>query len=168
MSNDGDDDWKAGGRFDGFVDLDSEGIGLWSGTGLRTHFEYRFGDRRGSAGGALFPVNTAAVLPLGGCNDLVVSSIYLTQSLGSRTTLMLGKINAVDLLAADPFFGGSATKRFMNMVFVAPPSGVANPRSVAMKRAIIGATSLAGFDGLAAFAAEDFGIGEKIAVKRHR
>ncbi len=127
ISGDGDHSWKGGGRFDGFLALDSKGMGLWSGTGLQAHFEYRVGEERGFAGGALFPVNTNALLPLDGRGDLVVSSIYLTQSLGSRTTLMLGKINALDLLAADPFFGGWGNKRFMNMVFVAPPSGVVPP-----------------------------------------
>ncbi len=40
---------------------------------------------------------------------------------------MLGKINAVDLLAGDPFFGGWARDRFTNIAFVAPPSGVVPP-----------------------------------------
>lgn len=40
---------------------------------------------------------------------------------------MLGKINAVDLLAGDPFFGGWARDRFTNVAFVAPPSGVVPP-----------------------------------------
>jgi porin len=38
--------------------------------------------------------------------------------------LLVGKINVIDLLAADPVFGGWGTRRFMNLVFVAPPSGV--------------------------------------------
>lgn len=40
---------------------------------------------------------------------------------------MIGKINAVDLLAADPFFGGWGRDRFANIAFVAPPSGVMPP-----------------------------------------
>jgi porin len=40
---------------------------------------------------------------------------------------MLGKINALDLLASDPVLGGLGTQRFMNFVFVAPPSGVTPP-----------------------------------------
>jgi porin len=40
---------------------------------------------------------------------------------------MLGKINAIDLLASHPFFGGWGTDRFWNVAFVAPPSGVVPP-----------------------------------------
>jgi porin len=37
---------------------------------------------------------------------------------------MLGKINTVDLLRGDPFFGGAGTSRFMNLAFAAPPTGL--------------------------------------------
>ncbi|MGL4541748.1 MAG: carbohydrate porin, partial [Polymorphobacter sp.] len=46
------------------------------------------------------------------------------QRNAGRTILLVGKINVLDLLARDPFFGGWGTQRFMNLVFVAPPSGV--------------------------------------------
>jgi porin len=51
----------------------------------------------------------------------------MTQTIGERSVLMLGKINAVDLLAGDPIFGGWGTQRFQNIAFVAPPSGVVPP-----------------------------------------
>ena len=38
-----------------------------------------------------------------------------------------GKINAVDLRASHPLFGGWGTDRFWNLAFVAPPSGVVPP-----------------------------------------
>lgn len=57
----------------------------------------------------------------------MVSSIYLRQKLGDSATLMLGKINVVDLLTGDPFFGGWGIDRFQNVAFVAPPSGVLPP-----------------------------------------
>ena len=41
--------------------------------------------------------------------------------------MLVGKINAVDLLAGDPFFGGWGNHRFMNLAFVAPPSGLVPP-----------------------------------------
>lgn len=41
--------------------------------------------------------------------------------------MMLGKINAVDLIANDPFYGGWGNTRFMNVAFVAPPSGLFPP-----------------------------------------
>ena len=40
---------------------------------------------------------------------------------------MIGKINALDLLASDPFFGGWGRDRFSNLAFAAPPSGVVPP-----------------------------------------
>ena len=126
-AGDGYDDWDFGGRADAFVNLDTEKLGLWQGGGLRTHLEYRHGDLRGTRGGALWPVNTGMVLPLAAREEIVASSLFLTQRIGSRGLLMAGKINAVDLLAADPFLGGWGTQRFQNIAFVAPPSGVVPP-----------------------------------------
>ena len=119
--------WDGSGRADAFVDADSGKLGLWSGTGLHTHGEIRFADPRSNFGGQLWPANTGAVLPLTGAGRLEATSIFLSQRIDKRTTLVLGKINAVDLLAGDPFFGGWGTQRFMNLAFVAPPSGVVPP-----------------------------------------
>ncbi len=127
LSGDGNDDWDFGGRVDAFFNVDTGKLGLWQGGGLRTHAEYRYGDLRGRQGGALWPVNTGATLPLGAGEQIVASSIYLTQSIGKNINLMVGKINAVDLLASDPFFGGWGIHRFQNVAFVAPPSGVVPP-----------------------------------------
>ncbi len=110
-----------------FVDADSGKLGLWSGTGLHTHGEIRFAEPRSNFGGQLWPANTGALLPLTGTGRFEATSIYLSQRIDQRTTLLLGKINAVDLLAGDPFFGGWGTQRFMNLAFVAPPSGVVPP-----------------------------------------
>jgi porin len=127
FSGDGNDDWEFGGRVDAFFNVDTEKLGLWKGGGIRTHAEYRYGSLPASRGRALWPVNTATLLPLGDGEEVVASSIYLTQALGDHVNVMLGKINAVDLLAADPFFGGWGIHRFQNIAFVAPPSGVVPP-----------------------------------------
>jgi porin len=58
---------------------------------------------------------------------LVATSIYLSQRFGDRTSFLIGKINALDLFANDLFFGGWGIRRFMNTVFVAPPSGLVPP-----------------------------------------
>jgi porin len=118
---------SASGRFDVFSDLDFGKMGLIKGLGFHFHGEIRFGDPRASFGGALWPSNVGAALPLAPADQFVASSLYLTQAIGSRSVLMFGKINAVDLLASDPFYGGWGTQRFMNMAFVAPPSGVVPP-----------------------------------------
>ena len=127
FSGDGNDDFEFGGRVDALVRFDTRKIGLWDGGGLHTHLTYRFGDLPAFRGGALWPVNTGSILPLDEKNSLVASSLYLIQGFGDSASLLLGKINAVDLLAADPFFGGWGNHRFMNLAFVAPPSGVVPP-----------------------------------------
>jgi porin len=116
--------WDGSGRADVLIDVDSGRLGLWPGTGLHTHGEVRFAEPRSNFGGALLPVNTGAALPLTGVGQVEASSIYLSQRIDPRTSLLVGKINVIDLLARDPFFGGWGTQRFMNLAFVAPPSGV--------------------------------------------
>lgn len=127
FAGDGPDQAEGGARMDAFVNLDTEKLGLWKGGGLRTHLESRFGHIPVFRGGALWPMSTGTALPLGGPNRLVMSSLFYTQRIGTATMLMAGKINAIDLLAADPFFGGWAIHRFQNIAFVAPPSGVVPP-----------------------------------------
>ena len=123
----GNDDGDFSGRVDLMINGDTGKLGLWQGGGLHAHVTYRGGDLPGFRGGALFPVHTSGVLPLGGSDDVVATSLYMSQRFGDATRLMLGKINAVDLLASHPFFGGWGTDRFWNLAFVAPPSGVVPP-----------------------------------------
>ena len=127
FSGSGDDDFDWGGRADVLVNFDTEKLGLWKGGGLHTHLTYRFGDLPAFRGGALWPVSTGSILPLGEKDRVVASSIYLSQRFGGSTSLLLGKINALDLLANDPFYGGWSNHRFMNLALVAPPSGVVPP-----------------------------------------
>jgi porin len=122
----GDKVWDSFGRYDAFVDLDFGKMGLIDGLGFHAHGEGRFGQGQGNFGFQLWPANTGAVLPLGG-ESFAASSLYFTQVIGKRSVLMLGKINAVDLLAGDPVFGGWGTQRFQNIASVAPPSGVVAP-----------------------------------------
>jgi len=120
------DDYFTGGRIDALLDLDTSRMGLWRGGGFHLHLELERGRLPGFRGGALWPVNTGAVLPLGSEEEVVASSIYYSQRWGG-TSLLLGKINVIDLLANDPFFGGWGIDRFMNLAFVAPPDGVVPP-----------------------------------------
>ncbi len=122
-----DDTFKYSGKVDAFINLDSEKLGLWEGGGFRTHFEYGHGEGASFLGGTLFPVNVMQLTPLGSHEKVVATSLYFTQKFGEKYTLMLGKINAIDLLASNPFYGGWGTQRFMNLAFVAPPSGVVYP-----------------------------------------
>lgn len=126
LDGDGNDDFEFGGRLDAMFHLNTTKLGLWDGGGFHAHVESRFGDAPASRGGALWPVNTGMTLPIGEYETVVASSLYFSQSLGDFS-LMLGKINAVDLIASDPFYGGWGATRFMNIAFVAPPSGLLPP-----------------------------------------
>ena len=123
-SGTGEQDYEYGGKVDAFVNLDSAKLGLWEGGGFRTHFEYRHGDAQANLGGAIFAVNTALYWPVDTPNEVVATSLYFTQKLGDISSIAIGKINPVDLLAADPFYGGWGIDRFMNLIFAAPPSGL--------------------------------------------
>lgn len=127
VQGNGNDDGGFSGRIDLLVNGDTGKLGLWQGGGLHAHLSYRGGDLPGSSSGALLPVHTSGLLPLGGKDDVVATSLCLSQRLGGATRLMLGKINAIDLIAGHPFFGGWRTDRFWHLVFVAPPSRVVPP-----------------------------------------
>lgn len=112
------------GRFDALVDVDTARAGGWAGGGLHTHLEYRVGDPAKSRGRTVLPVNAGLALPLLAEGEWVATSLYLSQRLGPSTVVLAGKINPLDLIARDPFFGGWGVHGFMNIAFVAPPAGV--------------------------------------------
>jgi len=118
---------REGNRTDALVNFNTQKLGLWNGGGFHTHLTYRSGDLPAFRGGALWPASTGSILPLGEEETLVASSLYVSQRLGKPGSILLGKINAVDLLANDPFYGGWGNHRFMNLALVAPPSGVLPP-----------------------------------------
>ena len=95
-----------------------------SATPRHSHLEYSHGDAPANLGGAIFAVNTALFWPVGTPEELVATSLYFTQKVGDRSSIALGKFNPVDLLAADPFYGGWGIDRFMNLILAAPPSGL--------------------------------------------
>lgn len=124
VSGTGDKDFQYGDKFDAFINLDSSKLGLREGGGFRSHFEYARDNAPTNLGGAIFAVNTALYWPVDTPNKLVATSFYFTQRVGKKSSIALGKFNPVDLLAADNFYGGWGTDRFMNLILVAPPSGL--------------------------------------------
>lgn len=124
LSGFGGNDFDYGGRFDVLLNFDTQKLGLWAGGMLRTHTEYRYGDLNSNLGGTLLATNSALLLPTGKHERVVVTSIHLAQRIGNRINVLLGRINALDLLAADQFFGGGGRSRFLNVAFSAPPSGI--------------------------------------------
>jgi porin len=123
-SGTGGNNYEYGGKFDVFINLDSEKLGLWEGGGFRSHTEYRYGNAQANLGGAIFAVNTALFWPGDTPDELVATSLYVTQKLGDKSSIAIGKFNPVDLLATDPFYGGWGIDRFMNLILAAPPSGL--------------------------------------------
>lgn len=130
LQGDGDKDFEWGGRSDALLHLNTARLGLWEGGGFHAHFESRYGesaDRTAPRSGGLWPPNTGVAVPLGNPDRVVTTSLFYSHGFNESASLMVGKINALDLLAADPFFGGGARERFTNTAFVAPPSGVVPP-----------------------------------------
>jgi len=123
-SGTGDKSYEYGGKMDAFITLDSAKMGLWDGGGFRSHLEYRHGDAPANLGGAIFAANTALYWPVDTPEDLVATSLYFIQTIGDRSSIAFGKFNPVDLLAAHSFYGGWGIDRFMNLILVAPPSGL--------------------------------------------
>ena len=123
-SGTGDKDFKYGDKWDAFINLDSSKWGLREGGGFRSHIEYSSDNAPTHLGGTIFAVNTALYWPTDTPNELVATSLYFTQVVGERSSVAIGKFNPVDLLAADPFYGGWGTDRFMNLALAAPPSGL--------------------------------------------
>ena len=123
-SGTGDQGYEYGGKMDAFINLDSSKMGLWEGGEFRSHLEYSHGNAPTNLGGAIFSVNTALYWPVDTPDELVATSLNFTQKVGDRSSIALGKFNPVDLYASHPFYGGWGIDRFMNIVLVAPPSGL--------------------------------------------
>ena len=127
VSGTGPDEGGYGARLDWFADFDSEKRGLWNGGGFHSHIEYRFGDLSGDLGSTFFPNNAGMSFATDDEDMLVASSLFLSQRFGEKASLLIGKINALDTLENDFFFGGWGNQRFLNTVFAAPPSGLVPP-----------------------------------------
>ena len=123
-SGTGNKDFEYGGKVDAFINLDSGKMGLWEGGSFRSHIEYSHGDLAANLGGALFATNTALYWPVGTPEEVVATSLNFTQKIGNRGSIAIGKFNPVDVYASHDFHGGWGIDRFMNIVPVAPPSGL--------------------------------------------
>ena len=127
LSGTGPKQGEYGARLDWFAGFDSEKMGLWKGGGFHSHIEYRFGDLSGDLGSTFFPNNAGMSFATDDEDALVASSLFLSQRFGEKASLLVGKINVLDTLENDFFFGGWGNQRFLNTVFAAPPSGLVPP-----------------------------------------
>jgi porin len=73
----GDDNGGFGGRADLLINGDTGKMGFWQGGGLHAHLTYRGDDLPAFRGGALLPVYTSGLLPVGG-EDKVVATPRFT------------------------------------------------------------------------------------------
>ena len=127
-SGDGDHDFESGGKLDLLLNASLSKLGLWDGLSLTTHAEYNFGESANGRGGTLLPVNTALIFPgLDGADAFDPTSVFLAQKFSDSVSLMMGKINMVDIAAGKPFMGGAGIDAFQNVAFAAPPSGIVPP-----------------------------------------
>jgi porin len=127
-AGDGDRDFKYGSKADLMLNADLSKLGFWNGFSVTVHTEYNFGESINGAGGTLVPPNTALLFP--GMEDddaFDLSSVYFTQHFSKSVSLLVGKINMMDLAAMKPFMGGAGIDAFQNLTFVAPPTGLVPP-----------------------------------------
>jgi porin len=124
MAGTGKKEFKYGGKVNALIHLETEKMRLWKGGKFNFHLEYRHGEAPSTLGGTLFAVNTAVFLPSDSPNTLEATSIYYTQVIGNGHSISLGKFNPIDIYEEDFFYGGWGVDRFMNVVLVAPPSGL--------------------------------------------
>lgn len=106
MSGTGDKEWEYGGRLDSYTTLDAEKLGWWKEGVLRFRGEYRYGSLPSNLDGALLSTNVGMLLPTSGDDTPELTEISLLQKLSGNKSLIIGKINTLDLLANDPFYGG--------------------------------------------------------------
>jgi porin len=127
-AGDGEHGFRYGGKLDLLLNADLSKLGLWDGLSMTVHGEYNFGNSVNGRGGTAALVNTALYFPgiLGtAANDL--SSVYFQQRFGDSVSLVLGKINMIDIAGGRPFAGGAGIDSFWNIVFTATPSGTVPP-----------------------------------------
>jgi porin len=117
-----------GGKIDLRLTINFGKLGLVPGLSMVVHPEYNFGHSANNTAGTMMPVNTGLFVPgLGGADAFDLSSVYLAQDIGESVSLMLGKVNLLDITEQKPFMGGSGLFAFWNAVFVVPPTGTVPP-----------------------------------------
>lgn len=127
-AGDGEHGFAYGGKLDLLLDADLGKLGLLSGLSVTVHLEYNFGRSVNGRGGVFVPVNTALEFPgMGGGEAFDLSSVYLEQRFGDSVSLILGKINVIDLGAGRAFAGGAGIDSFWNLALAAPPTGILPP-----------------------------------------
>jgi porin len=142
---DGSKTWAYGGKVDGFLKIDAEKLGLWTGLHVNAQYEHYFGENINRQDFALIPVNTAQAY-LGEGTYHSALSISVTQDLGEHVSVSAGKFNMMTLASRTPLIGGGGIDTFMNRALALPSTGVAYTaaRGGAADRLVISAPYLIG------------------------
>ena len=144
LEGDGNHDWQYGGKIDLILTVDLHKWGLWPGLSVNIHREWLYGEDVNSQGdGTFLPLNVAMGFPrLGGFDE--DTSWLITQKLGKRASVTVGKFNMLDAVSRTPLIGGGGLDTFMHLGLAAPVSGVTPPylfgasASLSMKRVNFG------------------------------
>lgn len=92
---------------------------------LVTQIEQNFGKSLNGSGGVVIPLNTATTFPgIKGEDAFDFTSLYFMYQFGKKNSLLLGKINVIDLASSSLYSGGAGISSFWNMNFAAPVSGI--------------------------------------------
>ncbi len=142
---DGSKTWAYGGKVDGFLKIDAEKLGLWSGLHVNVQYEHYFGENINRRDFALIPVNTAQAY-LGEGTFHSALSVSVTQDLSEHVSISAGKFNMMTLASRTPLIGGGGIDTFMNRALALPSTGVAYTaaRGGAADRVVISAPYLVG------------------------
>ncbi len=142
---DGSKTWAYGGKVDGFLKIDAEKLGLWSGLHVNVQYEHYFGENINRRDFALIPVNTAQAY-LGEGTFHSALSVSVTQDLSEQVSVSAGKFNMMTLASRTPLIGGGGIDTFMNRALALPSTGVAYTaaRGGAANRVVISAPYLVG------------------------
>ena len=142
---DGSKTWAYGGKVDGFLKIDAEKLGLWTGLHVNAQYEHYFGENINRQDFALIPVNTVQAY-LGEGTYHSALSISVTQDLGEHVSVSAGKFNMMTLASRTPLIGGGGIDTFMNRALALPSTGVAYTaaRGGAADRLVISAPYLIG------------------------
>lgn len=109
-----------GGKFDNFLIMDGEKMGLWQGLFVNMHAETRFGEDANRDAVGLAPVNTNMLWPTPFSQTTALSGLTVTQALSEEWLVSAGKFNTLDLFAAMYPQSGRGIDGFMNISTLFP------------------------------------------------
>lgn len=121
VSGDAQSTLRHGGKIDAYFDLPGSEFGLDDSLTLQVHPEFKYGE---SANGkiGLLPSNTQLFYP--GDGDVFDLNVNLTKKWRDGTTLMVGKVNVLDLATQLPIIGGGGHEGFQNLAMALPPTAI--------------------------------------------